>query len=271
MRRKKKNKTKTAPPVKSQKGLEKQYQRELNKLGTALIVAVNESILPFLKTTQPEYVVDGIGDTIGAIFRRLNAQFSGTAVFGFAKATATQMVTRVGANNKRRFNKTVEKVTGVDLGGMVRAEGLEDFMSLSVSKNVSLIKSLPEEYLKQVETIVNNGVINGEKYSSIAKKINARVGSANIKLANRIKTIAMNEVQTVNSQISLRRADNLGIKKGVYMTSGDERVRTCHAELDGKEYDLNKGAWSKTCQKFIQPGVTDINCRCSFSPVISIN
>ena len=233
--------------------------------------AVNKSVLPFLKNTQKEYVVDGIGSDINVIFRRLNSMFTGTATMGFSKNTAAQMVARVGATNKRRFEKSVERVTGVDLGGVIRSEGLEDFVELSISKNVSLISSLPEEYLKQVETIVNNGVINGERYSSIAKKINAKVGSANAKLANRIKTIARNEVQTINSQISLRRSNNLGIKKGIYMTSDDERVRKCHKELDGVEYDLSKGAWSKTCNKFIQPGITDINCRCSFRPVIEVN
>jgi len=205
------------------------------------------------------------------IFRRLNLQFAGTVVAGFAKNTASQMVEKVGKNNKRRFDKTVEKVTGVNLGGVVVSEGLSDFVELSINKNVSLIKSLPEEYLKSVETIVNNGVVNGTRYSEIAKQINAKVGSANSKLAGRIKTIARNEVQTINSQISLRRNQALGIKKGIYVTSDDERVRPCHAELDGKEYDLSKGAWSTKCQKFIQPGITDINCRCSFKPVIEVD
>jgi len=226
--------------------------------------------MPFLKNTEKGYVIDGIGDMINTIFRRLNAVFTGTTVAGFAKTTSAQMVAKVGANNKRRFNKTVERVTGVNLGGIITAEGLDDFVELSISKNVSLIESLPQEYLKQVETIVNNGVINGTRYSEIAKQIQTKTG-ANGKLANRIKTIARNEVQTVNSQISLRRNEALGIKKGIYLTSSDERVRACHAELDGVEYDLAKGAWSKTCNKFIQPGITDINCRCSFMPIIEVD
>ena len=71
----------------------------------------------------------------------------------------------------------------------------------------------------------------------------------------------MNEVQTINSQITLRRSQSLGITEGIFRTSEDEKVRTCHDELNGVKYLLKKGAWSKTCQKFIQPGITDINCR----------
>lgn len=236
-----------------------------------LIQAVRTELLPYLKANQNVYVADGIGDQLGVIFRRLNGTFTGTAVAGFAKNTAAQMVEKVGIANRNRFNRSVAGATGVDLGSIITAEGLEDFITLSINKNVSLIKSLPEEYLKQVETIVNNGVVSGARFSTIEKEITAKVGSANSKLASRIKTIARNEVQTINSQITLRRSEKLGIKRGIYRTSEDERVRTCHKELNGVEFEIAKGAWSKSCQKFIQPGITDINCRCSYSPIIEVS
>lgn len=229
--------------------------------------SINNELLPFLKSTEENYVVDNIGNMLDNIFRRLNVKFTGTIILGFSKQLANSMVTKINQNNKKKFEQSV----GVDFGSVIRSERLDDFVDLSINKNVSLIKSLPEQYLKDVEIIVNNAVASGERYSEIAKKITSKVGSANSKLKNRIKTIARNEVQTINAQISLRRSEALGIKKGIYLTSGDERVRPCHKELDGVEYDLSKGAWSKKCQKFIQPGITDINCRCSFRPVIEVD
>lgn len=264
-----KKKEKIISPTKSLKGLEKKYQKQLNKLGKALIASVRVEVLAYLKANQSSYVVDGIGDQLGVIFRRLNSLFSGTASLGFAQNTATQMVERVGSANKNRFDRAVNRATGINLGEVVTAEGLEDFVTLSINKNVGLIKSLPEQYLSQIETIVNNGVVSGARFSTIQKEIISKTG-ANSKLANRIKTIARNEVQTINSQITLRRSEALGIKKGIYRTSEDERVRKCHAELNGVEFEIKKGAWSKTCGKFIQPGITDINCRCSYSPIIEV-
>lgn len=263
-------KEKIASPIKSLKGIERQYRIELNKLGKQLIKAVREDVLVYLKSNESNFVADGIGDQLGVIFRRLNSQFTGTAVAGFSKVTSEQMVQKTAEANKNRFDRSVNRATGINIGSVIEAEGLEDFVSLSVNKNVSLIKSLPEEYLKQVETIVNNGVVSGARYSTIQKEIMARTGSASAKLANRIKTIARNEVQTINAQITLRRSEALGITKGIYRTSQDERVRKCHAELNGVEFEIAKGAWSKTCKKFIQPGITDINCRCSYSPVIEV-
>jgi len=318
----KKTKQKIAAPVKSQKGIEIRYRKQLNKLGKALIVAVRAEVLEYLKANQASYVLDkitaivadkelrfisdnfnldgeyelwneyveftdgllkdsrekikqfhikdGIGDQLSVIFNRLNGRFTGIATASFAESAASQVVEKISSANKNKFDRTVARATGVDLGGIVQTEGLEDLLTLSKKKNKILITSLPEEYLKQVETIVNNGVVSGARYSTIQKEIISKTG-ANSKLANRIKVIARNEVQTINSQITLRRSESLGITEGIFRTSEDERVRPCHDELNGDKYDLKKGAWSKTCQKFIIPGVTDINCRCTFSPVISIS
>ena len=253
--------------MKSLRGQEKKYQKQLNKLGKALIKAVNEELMPFLKAQQPAYASDGIGTNLATIFRKLNQQFSGQIVLGFAQGSASSMVESTGKKNKAKFDRSVKAVTGVDLGSIVQTEGLQDFIDLSVNKNVALIKSLPEEYLKSVETIVNNGVIEGKRFSDIAKEITARVGSANKKLANRIKTIAMNEVSTLNAQLSQRRSESLGITRGIWRTSEDERVRTCHIKRNGKEFDIGKGLFSSCDGKTIKPG-QEINCRCTFSPII---
>lgn len=256
--------------MKSLRGQEKRYQKELNKLGRALIKAINEQLLPYLKADQEAYVLDGIGDNLATIFRRLNQQFTGAAVLGFAESTSREMVTGTSKANKSRFDKAVKAATGINLGAVIAEEGIQDFVELSVNKNVSLIKSLPEEYLKQVETIVNNGVINGSRYSDIAKQIQAKTGSTNSKLAGRIKTIAMNEVSTINAQISQRRATSLGVERAIWRTSEDEVVRECHKARNGKEFDLKKGLYSSCDGLSLLPG-EQINCRCSFSPIIEVD
>lgn len=273
----KKNKTKIASPVKSQKGLEIQYKKQLNKLGKAMIVSVRTEVLAYLKAQQSAYVIDGFGDQLGVIFRRLNGLFTGTATISFAQTTASQMVEKVGRANKDKFDRAFARATGVDLGNIVTTEGLEDFIAISTNKNVSLIKSLPEEYLKQVETIVNNGVVSGARYSTIEKEIISKTG-VNKKLANRIKVIARNEISTINAQISKRRSEALGIKKGIWRTSEDERVRgnpagkypnakPSHFKANGKEFELSKGL--KINGEYIFPG-EPISCRCSYSPVIEV-
>lgn len=242
----------------------------MSKLGVRLVKSIREGILPILKQNESEYVIDGVASDLGAIYARLNAFFTGTITLSFAQLTASDIVKKTMLSNKKRFDRTIERAVGVDLGRVLMEENLQDFVDLSVARNVGLITSLPEEYLKSVEVIVTNGITSGKRFSTIAKEIFAKTGSANSKLKGRIKTIARNEVQTINAQVNLRRSSNLGITKGIYRTSRDEKVRPCHDELNGQEYVLSKGAWSKKCQKWIQPGITDINCRCSYSPIIEL-
>ena len=265
-----KKKTRIVAPVKPLKAQEVSYRRELNQLGKALIKSIREEVLPVMKAQEESYVLDGVSDTIETILTQLRARFSGTLVATFAKVTSENMVQGVAKSSDQRFNRTVGRAVGVSLTNIASSEGLEDFISGSVNRNVSLITSLSEEYFKDIETIVTNGITSGARYSTIAKQIVGRTGTTNSKLISRIGTIARNEVQTVNAQINVRRSSGLGITEGIYRTSGDEVVRPCHAELNGDRFELAKGAWSSKCQKWIQPGITDINCRCSYSPVVEI-
>jgi len=263
-------KRRTAAPVKSQKGIERTYQKGLTRLARTLVTRVKQEILPYLKAQQVSYTLDSLGDDLIKKFNRLNAEFSGLLVSEYAEELAQTVVMKTFKANKSKFDRTLQRVPGVDVGSAIRAEGLEDFTALSIKKNVNLIKTLPEQYLSQVETIVTNGVSSGLRYSEIEKQIVAKTGSAGASLGGRVKTIARNEIQTINAQLTLRRTNGLGVKLGIYRTSEDEVVRPCHRELNGVEYGLAEGAWSKTCGKFIQPGITDINCRCSFSPIIEV-
>lgn len=263
-------KTKITSPVKSLKGLEMRYQKELMKFGRAMVKSVRADVLSILKSDEKEYALDGISTSLQIAFSNLSRKYTGLETATFAMQTSEKVIGKTEASNKSRFYRSLQAVTGVNVENIVAEEGLEDLLALSRNKNEILIKSLSEEYLKSVETIVNNGVVNGSTYKEIEKQITARVGSAASKLSGRIKTIARNEVSTVNAQLTLRRSKNLGIKKGIYRTAEDERVRKCHKELDGKEFEISKGAWSPTCGKFIQPGITDINCRCFYTPIIEV-
>jgi len=267
----KKKKTKIIiPPTKTTKSQELMYQKELMKLGRSMSGAVRVELLPFLYANKKGYTIDSFSTQLNLIMKKLNQYFSGIVSLGFAQTTATQMVEKLNDQNKQKFDGAIVKATGVDYGSVIQEENLQDFIDLNINKNISLIENMPDEYLKQIEIVVNNGVASGQRYSEIANQITSRVGSVNSKLSNRIKLIARNETQTIAAQINVRRSAALGIKKGIFLTSDDERVRTCHAELNHKEFDLKKGAWSKTCKKFIQPGITDINCRCGYASVLEI-
>ena len=272
-------KIKIAAPVRPLKGQEFFYRKELMKLGRLLTKAIRVEILPFIKAHQTEYVLDGVASQLEILFNKLNARFAGVITAGFASITANEVVTQTAKTNKKRFDTSIERATGVDYGAIIATEGLTDFMESSINRNTSLITNLSPEYLKQIRVIVTNGVSSGAKYSTIAQQITGIKG-ANASLGNRIKTIAMNEIQTINSQLTLRRSTSLGITEGIWRTSDDEKVRgnpsgkypkakPSHFKLDGKKFNLKKGMKTET-GTYIWPG-SEINCRCDYSPVINLD
>ena len=126
----------------------------MNKLAREMIKSINNELLPFLKSIEENYVVDNIGNMLDNIFRRLNVKFAGTVVLGFSKQLANNIVSKINQNNKKKFEQSI----GIDLGDVVRSENLNNFIDLSINKNVSLIKSLPQEYFKDIEAKALSGL-----------------------------------------------------------------------------------------------------------------
>ena len=84
--------------------------------------------------------------------------------------------------------------------------------------------------------------------------------------------IARNELKAFNSELSKKRAQNVGVKKAIWRNAQDERVRgnpggiypnadQDHWTLEGKEYEVGVGLRDPRSGQMIEPGEA-INCRC---------
>jgi len=245
-----------------------QYFKQLNKLTTEMRKDIREQLIPLLKALESSYAADGYADQITQMIARLSLKHSNT-VNTQAKQTAEQMVGNVSQKNKRGFDAAIKKSVGVDLSSILIDEGLSDFLEAQVNKNVSLIKSIPDEYFKSIETVVMNGASSGLRWESIAREIGGikDISSVNGKLQNRIKLIARNETSNVNASINKRRQENLGVEKFKWVTSQDERVRISHAKINGNVYEWDNLPTVDGVKT--SPG-KPINCRCVAIPVIEL-
>jgi SPP1 gp7 family putative phage head morphogenesis protein len=245
-----------------------QYFRELNKLTKAMRLDIREQLLPLLKSFNSQYATDGYVDSITNTIATLSLKYSNLTAL-LAKSASTKMVTGIATKNKKGFDRSLEKVVGVDLSSILVDEGLTDFLDAQVNKNVSLIKSIPEKYFTDIETVVMNGVANGQRWEQIAREIGGvkDISSINGKLQNRIKLIARNETSNINASINKRRQEQLGIESFKWVTSGDERTRESHAKLNGKVFDWDNLPTVDGVKT--SPG-QPINCRCIAVPVIQL-
>jgi SPP1 gp7 family putative phage head morphogenesis protein len=245
--------------IQEPKSAELAYLKQLKKLTKQLKDDVRQNILPLLKgATIDSLTNDSVFDVLAAL-KALSLRYDN--LLTFSETTSSQIVNQINNSNKARFYKNVQNSTGIDLEQVVAEEGLSDIIALQKNKNESLIKSIPQEFIKNIEVVVQNGISEGLRPEEIARQIKGIKGIKSVfgKLDNRVKLIAKNETLSINAALAKKRAENVGITEAIWRTSKDERVRDCHQARDGKKYELSKGLFSSCDGKTIYPG-QEVNC-----------
>lgn len=260
---KKNNKSIVGQPVRPFKKYSKEYIKVLKVLTSQLAENTKKILLPSLEANKSQYE-DGFTSIVTSTLSELKNKID---VSLFARTLVNEKVRTAVNEHSQRFYGNIKRFTKIDFRMMAHEEDLEEFIQTKVASNISLIEDIPKQYYQEIERLVYDGVANGERYQDIADKILSKTKG----LDTRAIRIATNEMQTLLSQVNLKRTTKLGITHGIYRTSEDKAVRPWHKELNGLTYELEKGAYSKIKKRYIQPGITDINCRCSYSPIINID
>ena len=154
--------------------------------------------------------------------------------------------------NKNQFDKVIESGLGKQM--IIQEPWLNDQLEAFQAQNLSLIRDIRERERSEIEGILQRGLAAGDSKTSMAKQIQKRSGIAR----RRANTIARDQVAKLNGQLTKLRQEEAGIKKYMWVTSGDERVRASHQARGGNIYN-----WSESPI----PG-EPINCRCTAQPIL---
>lgn len=245
-------------PVRNPKSVEVKYRKQLQGLVKRLKEDVKEQIIPLLKRLEPEYVNDAYARTLEEAFQRLRKSYED--IDRNARIVANSMTEDVNSVNKQRFYNAMESAVGIDLRNVLQGEDLDDILFAVNRENVALIKTIPEEYFKKIETVVFNGVTQGRQATSMIQKIQ-EIGKVT---ENRARVIARDQTSKLNSALNQQRSQNLGVEEYIWRTAGDERVRPSHASKNGKRF-----RWDDPPKDTGHPG-QDIQCRCVAQPIIKV-
>lgn len=79
--------------------------------------------------------------------------------------------------------------------------------------------------------------------------------------------LARDQVLTLNAQVTKSRFTAAGVTQYIWTTSGDERVRESHAELDGQTFSFDAPPVISPDGRTGNPG-DDYQCRCTAYPVL---
>jgi SPP1 gp7 family putative phage head morphogenesis protein len=187
--------------------------------------------------------------------------------FGEVEAMALNIGQMGSAWNNAKWQETLVKVFGVNL--FQSEPWLYPQLQAFAKTNAGLIKSMKTQYVSNIERTTLEALQSGTRWETFAKTIQAGeftdkyVGKAKYQS----KLIARDQMGKLNGDLTRMRQQDIGIKRYVWRTMKDERVRDSHAALEGKEF-----AWTGSGSRSLgQPG-SEISCRCfgeaSFLPLV---
>ena len=233
---------KTLNKVLPNKGVEKEYQKRLDKLVDAMSASVMYWILADYEGRTPTEMANAIQKRIKQ-WRKLFGDYSEKMAKWFVKKVKNH--TLVGMENafravdikmKRGISRDVEKAVEIE--------------------NVSLIKSIPEKYFTGVETVAMLALLYNWDKDELKDNLEKRHSVCK----NRVKLIASDQTYKTTELFKQNICKNEGIKKGKWAyTWRSEKPRESHVALNGVIYDLDKGCYDIFENEYIKPG-QKINC-----------
>lgn len=139
-------------------------------------------------------------------------------------------------------------------------------LDVKVPENVALIRSIQQDYHKDIEGIVSRNFLAGRDLAPMAEQIKKRGGVS----TRRAALIARDQSNKATAQLNSARQRELGVQWGrwVHSSAGKEpRPEHVRAGREGWFYDINKGIDFGDGFGYVLPGEA-INCRCTGRSII---
>ncbi|NTJ67537.1 phage head morphogenesis protein [Agrobacterium rhizogenes] len=251
-------------PIHPNIGIELEYRRQLLKMIDAMAKSVEYWLTATYRQNEPRIAQD---ESPADALRRSMKELSKRWLDKFDEMSV-KLAEYFAQSVEKRSTLAMKKILK-DGGWTVKFQitpAMRDVIDATVHENVSLIKSIPQQYLSQVEGIVMRGVQNGRDLGVISKELQDRLGVTR----RRAALISRDQTNKATASLSRARQIELGIEEAVWVHSGGGREpRPTHlkAGRDKVKYNIREGWYDPHEQRHIQPGEL-INCKCVGRPVI---
>lgn len=248
------------------------YQARLEQLISEMLEDVRKEIIRLFSSegsheyfeTMPTHDAS-VASQARIVTNMLNKKY--TQLFGGkSKILADYFAKQSDSASSKSVHLSIKKLSGgLSLPTAALSGDLTEIFKATVAENVSLIKSIPQKYLGQVEQAVMRSITTGEGLKTLVPFLKKQ---ENITYA-RAKMIAHDQTRKAFQNMSAERVQRLGVKKFEWVHVPSNHPRPLHKDvLNGKVYAYDKLPIidKKTGERGL-PGQL-INCRCMQRPVI---
>lgn len=258
----------TVPPVYPNRGIQAWYQQRLDAIVQAAHVELVRVLRAAYDTTEAPaigYASDAPGriDKIDKALTKWAAEWQ--ARFNKLSATLSAEFTRKAFATTEYSMRGAFKRAGFTVQFRPTRASLQAYKVVA-AENVGLIKSIPQQYLTDVQSKVWQSVKAGSDLSTLSADLSQTYGVA----TRRAAFIARDQNNKAKAVIENTRRRELGIKQAIWQHSSAGKVpRPTHVAMNGKTFNLDEGMYDSAIGKHTWPG-QEPNCRCTSRAIIPV-
>jgi SPP1 gp7 family putative phage head morphogenesis protein len=248
-------------PLRPNVGFEVLYRKKLQKLVEEMHDSVTYWLTAKYRANQPLVAQDELpASTLRTALKKLSRQWqrrfdemAPTLAEWFAKAAGTRSDAAL---------RAILRDGGISVQFRL-TPAMRDILKATLAQQVSLIKSIPSQYLTQVEGAVMRSVTAGRDLGTLAKELQGHYGVTK----RRAALIARSQNNMATAAMTRVRQQELGLKAMWLHSGGGKTQRPTHVKQSGKKYDPAKGWYDPSVKQWIWPGILP-NCRCVSRSVV---
>jgi uncharacterized protein with gpF-like domain len=241
------------------------YFAELDKLVSEMNAQVTRYVLAAYGQTEPQEMAHDAPRNPSLLLRAALRKWGGIWVSKFDGLSLE--LGKKFANRSFSITQTQMRAALKDAGFTVKfapTPGAAAAYHAVVAEQVNLIKSIPQQYLKDVESKVWGSVMKGADMHALSVDLRKTYGITR----DRAALIARDQNNRAKAVIEKTRREELGITTAIWQHSAGGKVpRATHVAMSGKAYKLAQGMYDSAEGAYVLPGQL-INCRCSSKAVI---
>lgn len=251
------------------------YERKLKRLVRQMTEEVKREVSRLferLPVTPLGTMDDSIGSQARILMNMLTDKFD--SLFALeSKYLAEQMLDKTLKVSESNLKDSLKQLSGgLSIKTSIVPPELVDVITASIAENVSLIKSIPEQYLKDVTGSVMRSITSGQGMYDLLPEIR----KYGLHTERRAELLALDQTRKAYTSVNATKLDNLGVTHFEWIHSGGGQVpRESHLRIDGHIFSFanlqaEQAALGVPKDDRGLPGYPP-NCRCTFSPVIDFS
>lgn len=226
----------------------------------------------FKKQKKAEAMDASIGSAARKLMNVLLSKFD--RLFSLKAASLAQtMVDGQADASQRTLHSSLKQLSGgLSIKTGIVPEGMEEDAKAIIAENVSLIKSIPQQYFKDITGSVMRSITTGRGLADLVPEVAKYSGQTE----RRAKLLALDQTRKAYNQINKQRMVAVGVKQFEWVHShGGQFPRESHLKIDGhifsfENLESEQAALSVPAEDRGLPG-HPVNCRCTMVPVIEFD